>query len=548
MQDLNSDNTNHPQRSTVNRLSNKEKISVWLPFVLAFMMAIGIMIGLLMRPQTGYFETGKLDEILNFIDARYIDKTDRENLEDAAIEALLKKLDPHSSYIPKKKLQGVNESLQGNFDGIGVEFLMLEDTIVVVGVVKSGPAEKSGVRIGDRIIRVNDSIIAGVGLKSTEVTAKIKGKSGSAVKLDLLQRGDKKLKAVNITRGQIPMKSVEVAYMLDEKTGYIKISRFSDKTFKEFMIQFENLIEKNKMQDLIIDLRDNPGGYLNEATDILNQLFEDKRLLVYTEGRSYKKKEYKSNAKPYFKIGKIAILINEGSASASEIIAGAIQDNDRGLIVGRRSYGKGLVQEQYELGDSSAIRLTVAKYYTPSKRLIQKPYKAGEEDEYENDIEKRYINGELINKDSIKISDSTEYKTVGGRIVYGGGGIIPDIFVPLDTVLFNEYYQSISALIPAYVNRFMDQQFKEFAIYKSTLNFADTYQVKQVMLEDFHTYALKKLKVAKNERLWTLSKEKIAINIKGQIAQQLFGEEGLYRCINQKDKDILKALSELKRK
>jgi carboxyl-terminal processing protease len=249
------------------------------------------------------------------------------------------------------------------------------------------------------------------------------------------------------------MASIDASFMLNEKTGYIRISRFSGQTFKEFMIAFEDLTKNKGMKDLVIDLRGNPGGYLNEATDILNQLFDDKRLLVYTEGRSYKRKEYKSNGRAYFRIGKIAVLINEGSASASEILAGALQDNDRGIVIGRRSFGKGLVQEQYDLSDSSALRLTVARYYTPSGRLIQRPYREGESDEYEEDFEFRYKSGELSYRDSIKISDSTAYKTTGGRVVYGGGGIIPDIFVPIDTILYNDFYLQLARFIPDFVYR-----------------------------------------------------------------------------------------------
>jgi carboxyl-terminal processing protease len=313
------------------------------------------------------------------------------------------------------------------------------------------------------------------------------------------------------------------------------------------MTVFENLTKNKGMKDLVIDLRGNPGGYLNEATDILNQLFSDKRLLVYTEGRSYKRKEYKSNGRAYFKIGKIAVLINEGSASASEIVAGALQDNDRAIIIGRRSFGKGLVQEQYDLSDSSAIRLTVARYYTPSGRLIQRPYREGESEEYEEDFEYRFQSGELSHRDSIKISDSTAYKTTGGRIVYGGGGIIPDIFVPIDTVVYNEYYIDLAQFVPAFVYRYMDTNYKSFSGYSSANSFADNYTVSSRLLEDFIEFAHQKGKLEKNNKILQLSKQELSNYIKAQIAQQLFRNEGYYRCISKKDKDILKALEELKR-
>ena len=447
-----------------NRKNTNNPFTVWIPLMMAVMLATGLFIGLRLGKSNrsvvrvtdangNVVELTKVEEVLRFIDAKYLEGIDPYALEDAAIEGMLKKLDPHSSYISKDKIRGVKESLQGNFDGSGIEFFMLDDTILVVGVIPGGPSDKAGVEVGDRIVRVNDSTLAGKGLKNTEVVNKLKGTAGSTVKIEIKRRGTYNPLKVSITRGQIPMASIDASFMLNEKTGYIRISRFSGQTFKEFMIAFEDLTKNKGMKDLVIDLRGNPGGYLNEATDILNQLFDDKRLLVYTEGRSYKRKEYKSNGRAYFRIGKIAVLINEGSASASEILAGALQDNDRGIVIGRRSFGKGLVQEQYDLSDSSALRLTVARYYTPSGRLIQRPYREGESDEYEEDFEFRYKSGELSYRDSIKISDSTAYKTTGGRVVYGGGGIIPDIFVPIDTILYNDFYLQLARFIPDFVYR-----------------------------------------------------------------------------------------------
>jgi carboxyl-terminal processing protease len=541
-----------------NRRTSNDQFKVWIPLMMAFMLAIGLFIGLRMGrsgrsvvritdANGNLVELTKVEEVLRYIEAKYLEGIDPLSLEDAAIQGMLKRLDPHSSYISRDKIRGVKESLQGNFDGIGVEFFMLDDTILIVGVIPDGPSDKAGVKIGDRIIRVNDSTLAGVGLKNTDVINKLKGKAGSKVEVEILSRGSVKTHKVNIIRGQIPMASIDASFMLNEKTGYIRISRFSGQTFKEFMSAFEDLTKNKGMKDLVIDLRGNPGGYLNEATDILNQLFSDKRLLVYTEGRSYKRKEYKSNGRAYFKIGKIAVLINEGSASASEIMAGALQDNDRGIVIGRRSFGKGLVQEQYDLSDSSAIRLTVARYYTPSGRLIQRPYREGESDEYEEDFDQRFQSGELVSRDSIKISDSTVYKTTGGRIVYGGGGIIPDIFVPIDTIVYNDYYLNLAQFVPAFVYRYMDTNYKSFSGYSSANSFANNYTVSSRMLEDFIEFALKKAKLGKNDKIIQLSKQELSNYIKAQIAQQLFRTEGYYRCISKKDKDILKALEELKR-
>lgn len=541
-----------------NRKSNNNPFTVWIPLMMAVMLATGLFIGLRLGKSNrsvvrvtdangNVVELTKVEEVLRFIDAKYLEGIDPYALEDAAIEGMLKKLDPHSSYISKDKIRGVKESLQGNFDGIGIEFFMLDDTILVVGVIPGGPSDKAGVEVGDRIIRVNDSTLAGKGLKNTEVINKLKGEAGSNVKIEIKRRGTNKPLKVSITRGQIPMASIDASFMLNEKTGYIRISRFSGQTFKEFMIAFEDLTKNKGMKDLVIDLRGNPGGYLNEATDILNQLFDDKRLLVYTEGRSYKRKEYKSNGRAYFRIGKIAVLINEGSASASEILAGALQDNDRGIVIGRRSFGKGLVQEQYDLSDSSALRLTVARYYTPSGRLIQRPYREGESDEYEEDFEFRYKSGELSYRDSIKISDSTAYKTTGGRVVYGGGGIIPDIFVPIDTILYNDYYLRLARFIPDFVYRYMDANYKSFSNYSSINSFIDSYNVNAKMVDDFIAFALKKGEIEKNDKIMQLSKSQFAHSIKAQIAQQIFRSEGYYHCISKRDKDILKALEELKR-
>jgi carboxyl-terminal processing protease len=541
-----------------NSTSRNNQNRVWIPLIMALMLAFGLFIGLRMGragrsvvritdAKGNLIELTKVEEVLRYIEAKYLEGIDPLALEDAAIQGMLEKLDPHSSYISKDKIKGVKESLQGNFDGIGVEFYMLDDTILVVGVIPDGPSDKAGVKIGDRILGVNDSTLAGVGLKNTEVIKRLKGKAGSTVKVEILRRGTSKSLKLNIIREQIPMASVDASFMLNEKTGYIRINRFSGQTFKEFMTVFEDLTKNKGMKDLVIDLRGNPGGYLNEATDILNQLFSDKRLLVYTEGRSYKRKEYKSNGRAYFKIGKIAVLINEGSASASEIVAGALQDNDRAIVIGRRSFGKGLVQEQYDLSDSSAIRLTVARYYTPSGRLIQRPYREGESEEYEEDFEYRFQSGELSYRDSIKISDSTAYKTTGGRIVYGGGGIIPDIFVPIDTILYNEYYIDLAQFVPAFVYRYMDANYKSFSGYSSANSFADSYTVNSRMLEDFIEFAHQKGRLEKNNKILQLSKQELSNYIKAQIAQQLFRSEGYYRCISKKDKDILKALEELKR-
>lgn len=548
----------HSENQELAPLTKKERIGVWFPIILAVVLGVGIVIGLELRTQaheTVVFDNGegyprgagKVEEILRFIDARYLEGVELKDLENAAIKGLLEELDPHSAYIPRERLQDVTESLQGNFDGIGVEFFMLDDTITVVGVVKGGPSDEAGLEVGDKFLEVNDSAIAGQEMDDEEVLRRLKGEAGSSVKLKIARRGASKPITLEIERGEIPMKSVETAYMLDDETGYIKVTRFSGKTYKEFMNALEPMIEEG-MEDLVIDLRNNPGGYLNEATKILIQLFKDKRLLVYTEGRSYKRKEYKSSGRAFFKVGKIAILINERSASASEIMAGAIQDNDRGLIVGRRSYGKGLVQEQYDLSDASALRLTVARYYTPSGRLIQRSYEKGLDD-YEEDMDRRYNSGELYYEDSIKIVDSTEYRTTGGRLVYGGGGIIPDVFVPVDTITRNPYYLAINNYVVPFVYRYMDEDYSRFDRYKNKLSaYVKNYQISDELLENYYSYALgRSSKLNENSVAWEASQPRIRMFIKAYIAQQLFGDEGFNRVLHQQDDDLKAALRELNR-
>ena len=547
---------------TYKPLSFQERVSVWLPLLMSLMLGVGTWIGLQIRTQARQsyvivkdgettkkqaMGVGKVEEILRFVDARYLEGVDLTKLEDAAIKGLLHELDPHSTYIPSSRLQSVKESLQGNFEGIGIEFFMQDDTVLVVGVVPNGPSAKAGVMVGDKLLKINDTLVSGVKNKNTDIVDRLKGVEGSSVQVELLRRGEDKTRAIKIDRGQIPRKSVETSFMLDENTGYIKITRFSGKTYEEFMKALEVMVRDQGMKDLVIDLRHNPGGYLNEATEILNQLFNDKRLLVYTEGRSYKRKEYKSTGKAFFRVNKLIILIDEGSASASEILAGAIQDNDRGLIVGRRSFGKGLVQEQYELSDASALRLTVARYFTPSGRLIQRSYESGLED-YDSDMDRRYKSGELFYRDSIKVKDSTEYKTSGGRVVYGGGAIIPDIFVPADTIVRNRYYQRMNAYLTSFVYKHMDQAFADYKTYNDNLpKFLKNYQVSEDLLLRFQQFAEEKGKISHQENPWLAAKEKFATYIKAYIGQQLFGDEGFHQVLAQKDKDVRKALEELKR-
>lgn len=535
------------------------KVSLWIPLLVFGSIAIGMLVGFNLHKRTraplfiqadgtgssNFFQSSKIDEVLKFINARYIEPADMEKLEDAATRGIIKELDPHSSYISREEIESVNESLSGGFQGIGVEFFILDDSIYIVGVIPNGPSDKAGLKVGDRIVAVGDS--SAVGQENKKIIDKLKGAAGSSVEITVVRASDNSKENVTIQRGEIPIFSVDIAYMLNENVGYIKINRFSDRTYKEFMEALENLIEQHKMKDLVIDLRYNGGGYLTAATDILNQIFDAKKMLVYTEGRSYKRKEYHSTGKPFFNIGKIAVLIDEGSASAAEIMAGAIQDNDRGIIIGRRSFGKGLVQEQYPLSDGSAIRLTVAKYYTPAGRLIQKPYQKGDEDVYNEELKHRFENGELSNTDSFKLVDTTKYYTLAGRVVYGGGGIMPDIFVPIDSVYINKDYVTISAHIAPFIYKFMNTERQALAKYKTYEEFNAQYELPAKITSAFEAFLKEKnVKVEANTFTKAEFLNKMRLSMRAYIGQQLFRDEGYYKTLHKDDVVLNKAIEALK--
>lgn len=539
-------------------LKPQERIQIWLPLLLAFFLALGIVLGFFIYLNTMssrvVFQFGegmgrehtnsKIEEVLNYVDAKYLEKVSRDELEESALRALLKQLDPHSSYISAEDMQGVNESLAGGFDGIGIEFFILNDTVHIVGIIPDGPSSKAGLVTGDKIIAVDDSLVAGVGISNKDLINKLKGMKDTEVELDVLRINSERIKR-KIIRDEIAMRSVDLAYMLDDERGYIRISRFSNKTYKEFMEALQGLIDEHGMKDLVIDLRQNPGGYLDAATNILMQLFDKKRLLVYTEGRSYKRKEYFSNGKNFFGIDKIAVLIDEYSASASEIIAGAIQDNDRGIIVGRRSFGKGLVQEQYRLADGSGLRLTIAKYYTPSGRLIQKPYELDKQDEYEQDLVRRINSGELYSLDSLKFSDTVKYYTTGGRVVYGGGGIVPDIFVPFDSSSRNSFFIQASEHFAPFIYGYLDGRREYLKKYKSWEDFAD-YRIASESFAAFLAYCKEQGLESSDKAAVAAARGEIETYLKAYIGKQLFRDLGFYRSLHQKDQTLKRALEELR--
>ncbi len=516
------------------------------------MLAITLAIGMFIGQQLPHYDenvrmlggatkgTGTLDEILRYVKSKYVDTVDTEALRNAAIDDLLSKLDPHSVYITPDELKSVEDDMSGDFEGVGIEFLMLDDTMQVVTPLVGGPSEAAGILAGDKIVSINDSTIAGVKIDNGVIYKKLRGEKGSSVKLGIL-RG-RNLRYFNIVRALIPVHSVDVAYMLDEQTGYLRINKFTDKTYQEFMEGLRPMAEEQGLQNLIIDLRGNPGGYLEEATDILGQIFTEGKLLVYTKGRTDDKKEYKSGGRARFNIQNVAVLIDEGTASASEIMAGAIQDWDRGWVIGRRSYGKGLVQEQYPLSDGGGLRLTIARYYTPSGRCIQRDYK--HDDDYAHDAERRMKNGELSDASKGKLADSTKFYTGYGRVVYGGGGISPDVFIPLDTTYSNDLYFALRQQLIQFATHWMETADRS-AIPADLNTFAKSWFAPDSMVEELLAYSGKQ-GVKNDAAQLAKCRNELKLQLKGRIAKILFGDVGMYKVMNDDDPAVEKALHLLK--
>lgn len=475
-------------------MANK-KLQVWLPFLFSLVMIAGMIIGYKIKtnmPATGIFFSEKrrpVQEVLNLIENKYVDKTHPDSLGDAAIEAILARLDPHSVFLPASQLQSAKEDLQGGFSGIGVEFNIFSDTINVLNVIKDGPSDKAGIQIGDRLLKVDDSIVAGVKITSEKIKSLLRGKGGTKVSIAILRGNEQK--QFTISRGMIPLYSLDAAYMIKDSVGYIRLNKFSETTYTEFM-DATLMLQKQGMKSMILDLRDNGGGILTQATHIADEFLDQDKLITYTEGAHSTKKEYRCEKEGIFEKGKVVVLANEGSASASEILIGALQDWDRATIVGRRTFGKGLVQEQYELSDGSGLRLTVARYYTPLGRSIQKPYSQGIKI-YQEDLLNRMHGGEMLYFDSIKHTNGKSYKTKSGKVVYSGGGITPDIFVALDTSAFNSEIRKI--FIKGTLNRFVYGNFlarkKMFSAYSSPTHFEKNYSVDEESWNSFKDFALK---------------------------------------------------------
>ena len=517
-------------------MKNNNNLPIYFSLAVVFGILIGVSFGgnstdILSFSKNSSQEL-KIKRLINFIDKDYVDKVDTDNLLDGAITQMLGKLDPHSVYIPKENLQAVKENMQGNFVGIGVQFRMIRDSITVVQPIKGGPSIKAGIKAGDRILIANKDTLFGKKMMSGKVPQYLKGKPDTKIALQIYRKSNDSLFTTSFNRGKVNIKSVDLAYMVNDSVGYIKLDRFARNTYSEFKSSLTHLIDDG-MTDLILDLRGNGGGFIDIANKIIDEFLEDDKLIVFTKNNKGKIEESFATSKGSFENGGLYVLVDENSASASEIVAGALQDNDKGTIIGRRSFGKGLVQIEMDLGDGSAVRLTTARYYTPTGRSIQKPYDHKGSKNYYRDYQQRITNGELLSKDSIKVVDSLKFKTPKGKIVYGGGGIIPDVFVAIDTTSYmsNFYFNSINNFAFEYVDN-NRKELESWSIATFVTDFDSNENVLDSFLSDIKDTAQPSFK----------TKQSIKKYLKASIGNTLFGDEGFYRIMHQDDKMIQKVL------
>ena len=524
--------------------NNKNRL---MPLLMAVSVVVGVLIGTFYanhfsgnRLSIINSSSNKLNNLLHIVEDKYVDTVDVNDLVEKAMPQILSELDPHSVYIPAKDVQMANDDLRGSFSGVGIEFTIRQDTLHVQKVISNGPAEKAGLIAGDKIVVVDDQPFTGKTLTNEEAMHRLKGPKDTKVKLGILRYGEKKIREFVVTRGEIPTKSITATYMLDKETGYIRIRNFGENTYPELLIALAKLSQMN-FQNLTIDLRGNTGGYLQSAVQIANEFLPKNRLIVYTQGRKSPRQEYRSDGRGSYQRIPLVILIDEGSASASEILAGAIQDNDRGTIIGRRSFGKGLVQEPIVFNDQSMIRLTIARYYSPSGRCIQKHYTSGENKDYEEDLLTRYEHGEFFSQDSIK-HEGPAYKTTIGRTVYGGGGITPDIFIAEDTTDVTSYYKqaSMSGLIIQYAFEYTDQNRARLSQMK-TVNELEKYLKQQNTVEKFATYADQKGLKRRNLMIQR-SHKLLERYINSRIIYNIMSEEAWVEYLNVDDPVIMETL------
>lgn len=534
-----------------------KKLKVLMPFAFSLILALGVGGGYVLSKKTSVTSVqganfhaangGKMTSLINYIEKNYVDTINPAELEEKAIASLLKNLDPHSDYIPAQEFELVNEPLEGNFDGIGVEFNIIKDTIRVINPIVDGPSERVGVKAGDKIVTVDGAAMTGPNITNKMVFEKLRGKSGSTVNISVLRSSIKTPINFKITRDKIPLYSIDIAYLIKPDIGYIKISKFASTTYDEYLKAF-NSLSKQGMKKMIVDLRGNGGGFLRTAVDLADEFLINGLNIVYTVGKSHPKKTYNSTSKGGFEKNSMVVLIDEGSASASEIVAGALQDNDRATIIGRRSFGKGLVQDQIDLPDGSGIRLTVARYYTPTGRCIQKPYTKGN-DAYFSEEYDRYENGELYNVDSMKIDKTKQYKTPGGKTVYGGGGIVPDIFVPVDTAKYSTIVNRLyySGIINAFAFEYSDKKRSALLNQFKTANaFNTNFAVSNQVINELLNYINAK---ANHNQINISSSQLIGVNLilKSLIGRNLFDKDGYYPNLNENDNCVLKAIDVLKK-
>jgi carboxyl-terminal processing protease len=527
-----------------------KKLQVWLPLLFAIVLIAGMWVGSGLRQNIpvsrGIFQSGKrstLQEVVDLVNMKYVDKINTDTLTDEAIQAMLSHLDPHSVFIPASHLEEVNNDLAGNFEGIGVEFFIIDDTVNVTNVLSNGPSDKAGLQVGDKFLQVNDSAVTGKSITSDRIRKLLRGAGGSNVAVKLL-RDNRQINAT-ITRGTIPLYSVDATYMMDATTGYIHLNKFSGTTYEEFMQALEKL-QKKGMKQLIFDLRGNGGGIMNEAVDIVDEFLDEDKLIVYTQGDKQDKMEYLCKRPGLFESGSLVLLVDESSASASEVVAGALQDWDRATLVGRRTFGKGLVQEQYDLSNGAALRLTVARYYTPIGRNIQKPYDNGR-DAYNTELSDRFTKGELVNGDTVSHHGGPAYKTKKGRIVYGGGGITPDIFVPFDTATFtsNVYALFDNQLFSKFIYTYYRQHLSFFKKFKNPSDFALHFTQTGEAWNSLVQYAAKDSIDLGN--VPEHDKAEIEQRIKTWLARQIWRMDGYYEVTNLTDPVVQKGLEALKK-
>lgn len=525
----------------------KHNSIIWYPLVISIAIVLGIVIGNYISTKKFTLDKDrKINAVLNLIQSEYVDSIDVKDLVEQAIPAIIGNLDPHSYYIPASDIRAENEKLDGSMSGIGVSFFMLNDTANVDQVIPNGPAEKVGMLAGDRIISVNGESIVGGTLTAEGIRSKIRGEKGTKVRIGVKRNTSKKTLTFTITRDDIPMNTIDVSYMLDDKTGYIKIAQFGKNTYDEFFAALSKL-KKDGASRYIVDLRGNPGGYMEMAILMVNEFLEQGELIVYTKGRKEREDiQVWSDDQGSFHDAQVAVLIDEYSASASEIMAGALQDNDRGLVVGRRSFGKGLVQKQIYLPDSSAIRLTIARYYTPSHRCIQKDYTLGDEDDYSKELYDRYTHCELYSADSIKVDKSKIFRTANGRIVYGGGGIVPDIFVPNDTTGITTYYRAVAnlGLLQQYVYTYVDINRDQLKNVKTVKQLMGMMPSDDALTYDFVCYA-RDNGVPMRWYYINLSRSLIARQLRALVIRDVLGSEEFYRYYNRTDNTVNAALKAL---